>query len=271
MTESMDPMNDQPEKPADGRSSGWGRVGRVILRLILVLALGIALGGGLYFGVPALIRAWMEPVEANQAQIAELSADMAALQSEQADTLEAQAERIASLEGELASNRERTAELESQLERLDRGLSDLQATQRQLDRLADQVKSLDSDLAAAEDDVAELKQVGPAAEQLVSALERRLAYLRLMELIARARVESLQDNYGLAVENLDLARGSLQVLLSAADDDEREVLEAVNTRLTLAQGELPANPALAADDMEAAWRQLVDLSGSDQPGPSTGN
>lgn len=256
----MEGLKDQAELAADEGPSVWSRIGRVVLRLVLVAALGIALGTALFFGVPALVRAWMEPVEANRAQIAALSTDLESLQAEQADRLGSQADRIAELAGDLATSRERIAELESQLERLDGGLSEVEAKQRQLERLTGRVDSLGSDLAAVEDDLDELKQSGPAAQQMVSALERRFQLLRAMELVSRARLEALRDNYGLAEENLAQAAESLDLLFVDSTGAERDALEGITSRLGLAQDELPENPTLAADDLETAWRQLVELS-----------
>jgi chromosome segregation ATPase len=260
MSEPMGDASDRMDVDAEEGPSGWNRIGQVIMRLVLVAALGIALGAALYFGVPALVRAWTEPVEANRSQIAVLSAGLESLESAQADRLEAQADRIAELEGALASSQEQMSELESQLERLGSGLSDVEAKQQQLARLSGQIDSLDAELASVEDDLDELMQTGPAAQQMVSALERRFQLLRAMELVSRARMESLRDNDGLAEENLTQATESLQLLLDDSTGAEREALEGVTSRLALAQEELTDTPALAAADMETAWRQLIELS-----------
>lgn len=270
MSDSIETTDVPAEQAGDAGRSAWSRIGLVILRLLLVAALGITLGAALYFGVPALVRAWTEPVQANRAQIGSLSAELEALQSEQADKLDAQAERVAELEGALATSREHTAELESQLARLEGELSDLEAKQREVARLATRVDALDSELVAAQDSLDELKTLGPAAQQRVSALELRFQWIRTMELLSRARVEALRDNYGLAEENLAQANDTLQALLADSSGTERDVLEVILGRLALAQEELPASPDLAADDMETAWRQLVELSAVTDAGLADG-
>jgi chromosome segregation ATPase len=270
MTESTE-LPETSAATAEAEREGWVvRFIRVLLRLVLVSALGVVLGGAVYLGAPALYRAWMEPVESNQARLHELAAAIEGLRAEQADRLGAQSTRIAELEGALAAGQERDAELESELGRLETGVSEVAGMQRQLDRLSASLGELSDQIAAVEDGVDQLNQSDPSVDQRLADVVLELQWVRAMELISRARLESLRGNDGLAKENLTQASQSIENLIAQAGSDDREPLEAVMDRLELAQQELPDNPPIAADDMEIAWRLLTQITAPAAGSPEAG-
>ena len=231
-----------------GRLIGW------LARLLLIGLLGIALGVGIYLGVPALLRVWTEPVEANTAQIAQLSQEVDQLKTSQAGALDGLAERVASLEGEATSQREYLSELDTDISNNQESLDDIQSELDRVDRFSSQLDQLDEVVSELESDVEDLldQQSEPSAE--LQDFQDQLTRLRVMTLLSRARLELLRSNYGLAQENLELARAEYDDQLIAEDSPVIVIIE----RLDLAVEALPDSPSVAAQDLEAAWRLLAE-------------
>jgi TolA-binding protein len=247
----VDEVNEAEDEPQNG---GVGRLLAWLLRLVLIAALGVALGVGLYLGVPALLRAWMEPVEANSASIEQLELDFERLADQQLDTMNGLADRLAELEGSSTEQHETQFELETRVDSLEQNLATAESQLSQLDRVKAQLGQQDeavAELQLAVDEVA-TAQSEPSDE--LQGLQEQLSRLRVMTLLSRARLELLNGNYGLAADNLEQAREAYDNQLLADDSPALAVIE----RLDLAIAALPQAPAVAASDMEAAWQLLVE-------------
>src|SRR3970282_102767 len=83
---------DQTVEPAQAAgSSGWLRR---LLRLALVGGVGGSVGLALYRARRAVLRAWLEPVEHNQALVEALSDDLGSFRQEQERADESLGERL---------------------------------------------------------------------------------------------------------------------------------------------------------------------------------
>jgi chromosome segregation ATPase len=251
--EILEEVEEQPESSSEG--SWMGRFILGLARLFLVALLGIALGVGLYLGVPALLRAWMEPVEANSAQILQLEEVLDRLEEQQGRALDGMSERIAGLEGDSTAQQEMLSELDSQTTLLGEDLEDIESQLDRVESLSDQLESLAEDLAELQLEVGELAESEPEPGAEISALQAQLQRLQAMTLISRARLELLRGNYGLAEENLAEARAVFDDQLLAQGSSIIAVIE----RLDLAIESLPETPTVAAQDLEAAWRLLIEV------------
>lgn len=253
--------------PGEGASEGLvRRAFRLLVRLVAAVLLGFGLGVGIYFGAPAMWRAAMEPIEANTARLDQLESELEGLRAAQDNADRSSSAQLAAMEGKAAANGERLSELESQLIELEGSLSEQERQARSVDELAGELEALADELRDLErrlDALEEAEQIPDAAVDL----GRELQQLRAMELIARARFEILSDNYGLARENVALAQAGLQALMEGAAASDLEALQSVDERLDLAQRSLDENPDLAANDLELAWRLLVELTGPGESGP----
>lgn len=264
MTEAGPPAKGS-ENSAIGRTGdGWlRRLALLLLRLSLVVLLGFLLGLGVYYGAPALWRAATEPIVANTARIEDLEAQLQALQESRSDEEDASAAQMAGLEGQTASQGERISELEANLIDLESKLAERSRQGQAVDELSAEVDSMQRELRRLERMQAVLDRTatpGPALEW-----ERQVQRLRVMELIARARVEILLDNYGLARENIAMAQDSLRVLIQADSATDVEDLREALERLGLAQEALDETPSLAANDLDSAWRLLVEATAPEDP------
>jgi len=203
------------------------RVSKVLLRLALVVLLGVALGAGAYFGVTLAIRQLGEPTRQNSARIAALEAQLPEAVSR------------------LAEQQESVAELQVQLEDLQTRLGDQGRGQdqlgAQLTTLADQLEDLTKQI-----------EENTQAQQLRGDLQLTQVMLSLV----RAQLWLVENNLGLAIAEVERARELLQPL--AAEQPAGSNLQAAIERLDFALIELNTRPLVAADDIEIAWKLLVE-------------
>ena len=256
MTEA-DPIQTDVEQKTPSGAAG---VIRVIARMLLTAVVGIALGIGVYFGVPALYRQYIEPVRINSERIEDLDQTVSHLQADQSQWAEDANARLAAMEGQLATQAETLATLQADLERVQ---TELTRQGRQVTGLADlsgQVDELRASLEAVQAEVAALQGNDAPTQRLA----RQIQLLRAMELLTRARIWLTQNNVGLAGDDVRLAREILAALAEMAPADEAD-LEPIVARLDLALTDLRSSPVVAADDIEIAWQLLVDAMAPSLP------
>jgi chromosome segregation ATPase len=259
MEESRAKASGEVVEPSPGPSPiGW--LIRFLLRLAIVVALGVILGAGVYVGVPALVRALMEPVVQNTADIEILEEELLALRDREEREQEQLRDQLNRLGAELTVSREQVASQQATLEDLNERAQQLESSQDDLDLLSGKMDTIESQLAELEGDLRQLEETDPEAEIAATTLLEKFAILRTMELVSRARLELLRDNPGLARENLEAAIESLQVLSEPGTGLEGDRLDSAVERLRLAEEALSENPAVANEDLDGAWRLLVELS-----------
>jgi hypothetical protein len=78
-----------------------------------------------------------------------------------------------------------------------------------------------------------------------------------MELLSRARLFMYQSNFGLAEQDVQIARDVLVTVQRDAPDSLAEDLETVLLHLELALSNLPNFPVAASDDLDIAWQILL--------------
>lgn len=225
---------------SEGPGNSVGRrVLRTLLRLAFVLLIGTAIGAGAYFGLPLAYRGLVEPVRLNAERIQDLEADLERNRTDLAGLAERTGQRTADLEASNVEIRESLSELQAGLD------NDLGGLERQLDQLAGQLDGLDR----------ELNLQGQALEQALAdpvetdpALLRQLTITRALLHLMRARLWLIENNLGLAAEQVQAARAAL---------DGVEGVALAVARLDQALAELQATPLVAADDLEIAWRLLT--------------
>jgi DNA uptake protein ComE-like DNA-binding protein len=219
------------ETSVDEGPSFWWRLGQALknflwalFRFILTLALIIAIGAAIYFGLPYLEQRFVAPVEQNAARIDQLASEITTLKEESASLqsqLDAVDGRVETIEKSIEAN---TASLEQ--------LEELQT------KLEDEMKNGD--------------------EAILQELERELMLTRSIEYLSRARLYLSQSNFGLAHDDVQSARDLIFQLQSDAPDYQVEAFGQIITRLDTALGNLPEFPVIAVDDVEIAWQLLMN-------------
>jgi len=234
---------DAPPRAPSGPSFGQ-RVGsffRFLLRLVLLLIFLGLLSVALYLTLPWLYQRFIRPVEQNTAQVRELQSRQEQTEQELAD-LQARLETIEAGQDQNAES----------LTQLDERLIDIET------EIAARSKSLD----ALERLQSELEE----QNQAVSAeLERQINLLKSMELLSRARLSMYQSNFGLARQDVQIARDLLGGIQPDTPESLAEELGAVIFRLDMTLSNLPDFPVAASDDLDIAWQIL--LSGMPQATP----
>jgi len=235
---------DAPPRTAPGPSFGQrvGRFFRFLLRLVLLLIFLGLLSVALYLTLPWLYQRFIRPVEQNTAQVREI-------QSQQEQTGQ-----------ELADLQTRLETLEAMQNQQDQSLTELD--QRLID-IETEINARTESLAALERLQSELEE----QNQAVSAeLERQIDLLKTMELLSRARLSMYQSNFGLAKQDVQIARDLLAGIEPNTPGTRAQELGAVISRLDMTLSNLPDFPVAASDDLDIAWQIL--LSGKPQGTPT---
>ena len=224
-----------PRRASSGPSFGE-RVGnffRFLFRLVLLLIALAVIGVALYYLIPQFYQSFVRPVEQNTAHVR-------ALQSWQQQTVQ-----------DLADLQTKLQTLENVQNKHDRSLTELDQ------RLSD----IETEIAARTESLATLEQMQTELQkqnETVSVeLERQINLLKVMELLSRARLFMYQSNFGLAREDVQIARDLLATVRPDAPKSLGDELDAVVLRLDLTLSNLPDFPVAASDDLDIAWQILL--------------
>jgi uncharacterized coiled-coil protein SlyX len=271
-----------------GKAVSWA-VSSAIRLIILVLLLAV-LTGAVWLGLQEMDRSLSNIVRrlnTEEQKVAQLQVDVERLgrahgeQARQAlafettvsgfdrritaveqqftDDIARQNRLLADLETRLTAVISATNQNSDNLARLSQGLnalqSDLNANVGDIDALGGQLDEAQIVFAALADEFADLREEMLSPESELARLQQVVALYRVSDLIARARLRLVEGNAGLALLDVTAALTAVETL-SASSPALAEALAPVETRLSLAAANLPANPLDAARDLESAWERL---------------
>jgi uncharacterized coiled-coil protein SlyX len=250
-------MSTEPETPkptsGDRLATFAVRLIRVLVRVLLVLLIGAGLGVAAYFGGPALYRHYIEPVQVNTQRIADLEQSLARVEANAAQDREQWTARLADIEARQAAQAESLAALQADLASQQSGLE-------ALTNLPDRVDTLAASQDQTSTQVAALEAALASTDTPTQRLGRVLQMVRAMELLTRARLWLTQNNPGLAADDVLSARTLLSDVAATAPESEATILSPILERLDLALQDLQTAPIVAADDIEVAWQLLLEAS-----------
>jgi len=233
-----------PPRTVSGPSFGdrVGRFFRFLLRLVLLLFFLAVLSLVLYLTLPWLYQRFIRPVEQNTVQVRQLQTQQAQMEQEMAD-LQAGLE---TMEDGQNQNGDAFTELDGRLTEIE-----------------EEISARTESLQALEGMLSELEGRNEANS---AELERQINLLKAMELLSRARLSMYQSNFGLAREDVQIARDLLTAVQPEAPESLAEELDAVLLRLDMVLSNLPDFPVAASDDLDIAWQIL--LSGLPETAPT---
>ena len=238
-TTSMPPPR-EPSGPTFGQ-----RVGsffRFLLRVVSLLIILSLLSVVLYLALPWLYQRFIRPVEQNTIEVRELQSQQEQIKQELVD-LQTKLGTIETVQnqhdGSINQSDQRLNAVETETAGRTQSLAALETMQSQL----------------------QSKDEANSAE-----LERQIDLLKSMELLSRARLSLYQSNFGLARQDVEIARELLVSVQPDAPSPLAEELEVVIQRLDLTLSNLPDFPVAASDDLDIAWQIL--LSGQPQATPT---
>jgi len=257
-------MGEPMSEPQPPGPSFLTRALRLLVGLTLAALLGIGLGVLGYVGIPRLYQGFTDPVLINATRVAQQQAELRDLRAtlDQADAhglgslaeMEAQA---ATQEVALSESQVRVEALESELEQVQQELSDLGGWRDRVILQETAVAELAAQLEALQTEIA------PGGSPL-ARLERRMALSQASLHVMRARLWLIENNAGLAAEEVEAARLVLIQVAEGAPAEEVGPLQDVVERLRLTLEDLQLRPLVAADDLEIAWQLLAQVLG-DRP------
>lgn len=269
-------MNENNPNPQPSFAERFGNAFLVflsaILRLLVILILGVAFAAIFYFGVPALYRQIVDPIQENAAQLQVLSTLQSQNKEQVTQRLESLTSRVESLENQADANREAMSSLETQLSeevnlqksglsemdaKLTSSIADLDNLQTELDNLSTTYKDLAKQVNQTGKEIEAMKSEATQEEPSLIGLQSEVDILKVMELLTRSRLYIFQSNFGLAERDVRAAREILVLTRTSTPDFKPETIQAVLTRLDLALANLPNAPNLANDDLEIAWLYLI--------------
>jgi hypothetical protein len=213
----------QPQKP-----SVKGRVWKVLRWVLLLLIVAGVLFAGYYYGIPLFKEKILNPLQNNTNRVSEIATQ--------------QAQDVQALSSEIASLKEQVATLQTRADSADAAIT---ANSRSIDSLKNMQSTLQASLAGQHD-------------ELLASLDLQLTFTRSIELLSRSRLYLSQGNNGLARDDAAAARDLLYGLLEKVPSDQADSLRTVIERVDSALSNLPAYPAVAVFDLDAAWQYLVD-------------
>lgn len=249
---------------------------RALLRLIAIVIVGALIGLGLFWGIPKLYNNYVQPLQRSVQQIEDQQAQQEQTNQQLLQQLVVLQQRIDALEARNDTAKQNIGEAESLMNQglstQQANLNNLESTQasastslkeidaalNELDKkIADLSSTLDqtnSDVKAVDSRTTDIEQQLQAEDTPLAAMRNELQLVKAMELLTRSRMLIVQDNLGLAANDLSAARDLLAAMQVPVY--QAEALKTIVDRLELALGNLPKSPVLAAEDLEIAWQLL---------------
>lgn len=276
---------------AAARPDFWSRLGGALgrffgflLRLIFVLLLAVALGAGVYYGLPWLYRALVQPVQTHTTQIQELYNRVEGVRAGVESGQAAQNDRLTALETandaqrlQLDSTVKQAADqqtaLDAQREQLDSTTTQAAALQAALDEetaareaLAAQVADLQSQLAEQaaaagemQNTLAELAPVAQANADQTAGLQQQVGLLQLQNALLRAHIQVNAENLGDARATLTSTVSAMQTFIETPGAFSADDQTTLTVRVRAAAGLIETEPAAALTDLDSIWAELDRL------------
>jgi uncharacterized coiled-coil protein SlyX len=231
---------------------------RGLVRLILVLLVGLFLGAVLYYlGSVYIYWQAVQPVQSSTSKLTVLETSIAAGQKASEDRLSQFNQRLTELEKQQTLDSEVLAELQSAMNALNDVVDGHTATLERLDELADGMDKLADQTEKNQEGLAGLQQTLISEDTPLANLGRELQILKAMELISRSRLYLIQNNPGLARQDVEAARQILSDIAENAPQEQSQMVSLWLQRLDLALGNLDGAAVIAANDLEIAWSMLA--------------
>jgi TolA-binding protein len=250
--------------------SAFGTFFRALVRLLAIIAFIVLIGVAVFFAIPALYRQYIQPIWTSVDQLNQFQAEQMQTNAQILGRLDDIQARINALEIRSDSEAQSIDELRAALEGIpstqQASFALLESTQTadlaMLNQISTDLNTLDKKVTRLSNafeqtnaQVQDLDRQLQAEDAPIAVLRRELQIVKAMELLSRSRLFILQNNLGLAEDDLGAARDLLASMKVAASQVQAQ--KDIIARLDLAMGNLPGSPVLAAEDLEIAWQLLL--------------
>ena len=226
-----------PAKPQSNLGKTIWKVIIFIIKLMILLVILFALGVAAYLAWPQIYKRYILPVEVNTSNISVLNTQQADVET-----------HFSGLETQVAAMQTGQPEFSKSVvvlgDRLDTLETQVMQHSQALTLIDEMGKTLTTNNAESNE-----------------RLNQQIKLMKSMELLSRARLFLYQSNFGLAKQDIQIARDMIATTLNTNNLDG---LVEVVQRLDLCLARLPDYPVAASDDLDIAWQIL--LQGTPQPG-----
>jgi hypothetical protein len=246
-------LEETRSKRGDQKANFGSRFIRFIVRLFLLILLGVSLGAAAYFGIPALYKDYIEPVQMNSQRITDLEDTLLQSQSDSRNRISELGDRLAEIEGQLVVQKEFLSEKQVEIENLQTLLKQQTGTIEDLQQLTERLDALQDEVQ----NTAEKVEFLTGEDAPTQRLGFQLQLVRVMELLTRARLLLTQNNFGLAFEEVQGAKQALENLTDVTHEEDAESIQQIVASLDSVLRTLPENPVIAADNLEISWNLLL--------------
>lgn len=243
-----------------GKVSPLTRVVRSVFRVVLVSVIGIALGVGIYFGTRGLYRNYVEPMQASLRRIAMIEEALAQDKVLARKQAEQTGDRLAEIDGRLAEQSETLAILVVEIDSVQNELEDQDNRIDRLRTMVNRIETLSSDLKATADQVEGLETALSEIELPAQRISKQLRMIQAMTLLCKAHLWLAEDNLGLASEEIIAARDILTFIPESDSVEEDALMDQIIDRLSLALVDVRTIPIVAADELEIAWKLMLEAT-----------
>jgi len=230
---------------------------RALLRLILILFAATILGGLVYFGLVYIYQNGILPAQENTNRISILETRQVAKQDQVNQRLHSFQQQLSALADQRMMDSEALAELQADQALLQAAMDEQDTHWMRLDTLSQELQSLSLEtekaLGLAQENQTRLDNGDPRLAQL----QRETTVLRVAALLNRSLLSILQNNFGQARQEIELARLLLTAMEKSGTPEQQATQAAWLGRLDSALRNLPEFPVLARDDLETAWKMII--------------
>ncbi|MBK8904278.1 MAG: hypothetical protein IPM53_24075 [Anaerolineaceae bacterium] len=194
-------------------------------------------------------------------ELARLTGQLESLQATQTADTAVQTEQLTTLQADLAAVIAENGDLSEELASVQAALvalqSDLNSSGGRIDELGGDVDRLRVQLNGLDETLTELnEETAVARDRETAELQQSLTLLQLWGVLTNARLALLNDDVTGAETAVTQAQTLVASLTAEPDSAAEVVLERLQTRLDLAAGSFATSLSTAAQDLEAASREL---------------
>lgn len=230
---------------------------KTLVRLLLICLAAVLVGVMIYLGFIAVYQQAVLPARENANRISLLETAQAQDSLKLDQRLESFQQRLTSLENQRQLTNDSLDELIANQDRLQAVLDSQAEELKRLDELQTELENVRAYADKAWGMSIESYQRATAKDQQIDALERQIVVLKVAGLLNRSRLYMLQNNFGLARNQAEMARNLLVDLQTRSTEAQKNILSSWIGRLDTAIEFLPESPVLAADELEIAWTLIL--------------
>jgi hypothetical protein len=245
------------EESASGRSAVGNFLKQLVKFFLILLVFSLVVYGVIYGGV-LLYNQVIVPIRQNSANIQELHTRQGLIQQGFDERQRNLTQRMNTLETDKDLEAEKLAELSIDISRLENELGRYSSMLDRLEKLELELKDLEERLEKEAAANAKLEETLLGPDSPIEILRQEFVLFKAIELLNRSRIFLLQNNFGLAIRDIEKASQVLEKFVEELPEEKATRAENWIERLEIVLELLPEQPVSAANELEIAWQSLIN-------------